>query len=262
MNSLISLIVVFIIINIVDSYCYHRNNKKPMIKLLLSNNNNNNDFIDAEIVDNKKSSTLSSSSSSSNEKSKGKGIISSLFNFGKKLLSNDESKLSPIEKKKKEQKQQMNKIIDDAFKGKGLVGGVMGGMLKGVGNIITESFSEMTNDQTIIQEAVIMKLSSSLLLSSKLGSDIQCGFPLQSSSNSINVNGKIQKSFSQVIQVQGRKGYGIVQFAGNIVNEKVEFTQLLFQDNNNMQIIDILKSGGSNNGSGSGSGTIIDTESY
>ena len=255
--SILTLILLIILINIVDSYHITSNKYKHVHRY-----NKDNDFIDAEIIDNKSSSSSSSSSSSLSKDSndKPKGIISSLFNFGKKLINgkdNDNNKLSVLEKKKREQKAQMNSAIDELTKGTGIVGGLFGSVLKGVGGMLTESLAEASKDQTMIQDAIVNKLSISIA-SSKLGSNIVCGFPLQSSSSTINVNGNVQKSFSQVIQVQGSRAVGTVQAVGSVdSNGTVKFNQLLFQDSSSA-ITDLLGSGGGS--SSGGRGTIIDTD--
>lgn len=249
------LLLLLLLCTIITSYHIHSNSfsfSNKCRNLRIERYNKDNDFIDAEIIDSTKSS-----SSSLSEKKPSKGIISSVFNFGKKLFSNDDSKLSAIDKKKKEQKEQMNSMIDEAFKGTGLVGGLFGSVIKGVGGMITDSITDASKDQNFIQDAIMNKLSSSSIASSKIGNDIRCGFPIQSSSSSFNINGNIQKSFSQVIQVQGSKGFGNVQCAGTIdSNGSIKFNQLLLQDNTSM-ITDLLKGG-----SGGGSGTIIDTDAY
>lgn len=255
MNILTLTLSLLLLINIIHSYYIpsHIYKYKHVHRY-----NNDNDFIDAEIIDNK-----SSSSPSSLSKDKpNKGIISSIFNFGKKLIGkdNDNSKLSVLDKKKREQKAQMNGMIDEMTKGTGLVGGIFGRVLKGVGGIITEQLAEASKDQTIIQDAIINKLSISLIASSKLGSNIASGFPLQSSSSTVNVNGNVQKSFSQVIQVQGSRGVGTVQAVGSVdSNGTIKFNQLLFQDSTSA-ITDLLGSDGGN--SSGGRGTIIDTDAY
>ena len=259
MNILTFMLSLLLLINIIHSYYIPSHIYKYKHVHRYSNDN---DFIDAEIIDNKSSSS-SSSSSLSKDKPK-KGIISSIFNFGKKLIGkdndNDNSKLSELEKKKREQKAQMNGMIDEMTKGTGLVGGIFGSVLKGVGGMITESLAEASKDQTIIQDAIINKLSISLIASSKLGSNIVIGFPMQSSSSSINVNGNVQKSFSQVIQVQGSRGVGTVQAVGSVdSNGTIKFNQLLFQDSTSA-ITDLLGSDGGN--SSGGRGTIIDTDAY
>jgi hypothetical protein len=258
MIKLLLLILLLALSSIVNSYHIHSssiNSNSRHIRLLRYNKDN--DFIDAEIIDN---TQKSSSSSLSSDKKPTKGIISSVFNFGKKLFTNnnDDSKLSVVEKKKKEQKEQMNSMIDEAFKGTGLVGGLFGSVIKGVGGMITDSIADASKDQDFIQEAIINKLSSSSIASSKIGNDIRCGFPLQSSSSSFNINGNVQKQFSQVIQVQGSRGVGTVQAAGTIdSNGSIKFNQLLLQDNTSM-ITDLLLKGSG----GAGSGTIIDTDAY
>ena len=261
MIKLLLLILLLALSSIVNSYHIHSSSINSITKhwhIRLLRYNKDNDFIDAEIIDNTQKSSSSSSSLSSDKKPT-KGIISSVFNFGKKLFTNnnDDSKLSVVEKKKKEQKEQMNSMIDEAFKGTGLVGGLFGSVIKGVGGMITDSIADASKDQDFIQEAIINKLSSSIA-SSKIGNDIRCGFPLQSSSSSFNINGNVQKQFSQVIQVQGSRGVGTVQAAGTIdSNGSIKFNQLLLQDNTSM-ITDLLLKGSG----GAGSGTIIDTDAY
>jgi hypothetical protein len=258
MNILTLILSLLLLINIIHSYYIPSHIYKYKYKHV-HRYNNDNDFIDAEIIDNKSSS---SSSSSLSKDKPNKGIISSIFNFGKKLIGkdNDNSKLSVLEKKKREQKAQMNGMIDEMTKGTGLVGGIFGSVLKGVGGMITEQLAEASKDQTIIQDAIINKLSISLIASNKLGSNIVSGLPLQSSSSTINVNGNVQKSFSQVIQVQGSRGVGTVQAVGSVdSNGTIKFNQLLFQDSTSA-ITDLLGSDGGN--SSGGRGTIIDTDAY
>jgi len=262
MNILTLILSLLLLINIIHSFLIPSHIYKYKHKHV-HRYSNDNDFIDAEIIDSKSSSSSSSSSSSLSKDKPNKGIISSIFNFGKKLITgkdNDNSKLSVLEKKKREQKEQMNGMIDEMTKGTGLVGGIFGSVLKGVGGMITESLAEASQDQTIIQDAIINKLSISSIASSKLGSNIVSGFPLQSSSSTMNVNGNVQKSFSQVLQVQGSRGVGTVQAVGSVdSNGTIKFKQLLFQDSSSA-ITDLLGSGGGN--SSGGRGTIIDTDAY
>jgi len=156
--------------------------------------------------------------------------------------------------KKAQQKREINSLIDKAFEGSGLMGGLVGNIVKGIGGIVAESLSETADDYGMVQVQIQNQLRNSPKASAALGEIIALGFPISSQSSSTNINGD--------------RGEGQVTAQGSIDGGQRIFWRSL-QLRTKDGPIDISRSdsggGGGMSGSGGttrGGGTVIDVEAF
>jgi len=170
--------------------------------------------------------------------------------------------------KKAQQKREINSLIDKAFEGSGLMGGLVGNIVKGIGGIVAESLSETADDYGMVQVQIQNQLRNSPKASAALGEIIALGFPISSQSSSTNINGQVTKNFFYIIPAAGDRGEGQVTAQGSIDGGQRIFWRSL-QLRTKDGPIDISRSdsggGGGMSGSGGttrGGGTVIDVEAF
>ena len=151
----------------------------------------------------------------------GNGLLSSISTGLMKMFGQDEES-----KRRKAQKAELNRGIDEMFKGTGLAGGIMAGIAKKVGGAVMDSLkdgmSAIAEVQSRVQQAVE--------LDGSLGSNVRIGMHIQQSSSTMNLNGIVTKNVSLVFPVEGSRGRGQVQCDASISgsdNSDVNFRSIV-----------------------------------
>jgi len=159
---------------------------------------------------------------------------------------------------KRERKREVNTMIDKMMTGTGVLGGVVGGLMKGVGGMVLDAMADSANDVDLVRKKVETSLDMDSSASSILGDDVKCGSPYSSSFSSSNINGFISKSISLAMPVSGSRGDGQVEVQASLDGSgSVSFNRLIFQSSNG-KIINVVGGGGGRGGGGGGK--IIDVE--
>lgn len=214
-------------------------------------------FIDVEIIDNTK-------------KGKGRTIDvpkenndeSGIFGFVKKtaqsaatgltkLLGRDEETL-----RRKERTKVMNAEIDRAFKGHGILGGIMGKAAKMVGGMVVNSIADSVRDMEQVRSRVEDMVMQDSECRAALGSSLQVYPPMSTSSSMMRVNGRVQKVITMMMPVQGSAGAGHIQVTASASNSD---TLLIDEAIVRLSTGRSITVGSSSKGVGGvGKGTIID----
>ena len=210
-----------------------------------------NDFIDAEIVSEpKKEKPKFLPAKDSKKEKEGGGLLKTVFSGLAKVFGQDKKSIE-----RRERRRQAETAIDKVFEGTGLVGGLLGSMVKGMGGLMAEMMEESANDLGNIQTKIVSSLSSDSACSSFLGEDIECSAPFQSSSSSSSINGVVNKSYAYVMQVQGTRNSGTVRVQANIGSDgAMRILELVFQGSDG-RMINVRRNPGS-----SASGGYIDVD--
>ena len=206
-----------------------------------------NDFIDAEIVGEPKKDKpkFLPAKDPKKEKESGGGLLKTVFNGLAKVFGQDKKSIE-----RRERRRQAETAIDKVFEGTGLVGGLLGTVMKGMGGLMAEMMEESANDLSSIQSKIVSSLSDDSACSSYLGEDIECSAPFQSSSSSSSINGVVNKSYAYVMQVQGRRNSGNVRVQASVASDGVtRITELVFQGSDGC-VVNVRRIPGSSAASG------------
>ena len=150
----------------------------------------------------------------------------------------------------------MNGMIDKAFQGTGLLGGVVGTIAKQVGSLVVDNLAQSANDFEKVQELIQNRIELNDRALNVLGETCSLGFPLTSSMSTTNINGEVTKNFYYILPVAGDRGSGQVTAQGTMDTEgRVIFRTLVLRTLNGS----INLAGGTGDGRGS-SGKVIDVE--
>lgn len=108
------------------------------------------------------------------------------------------------------QQRKVGAEIDEAFKGGGLVGSMMGALAKGVVGMAGKAFAETRQDMDATLRAVERALAD------RFGADVACDPPMQQAYSSSSINGRVTKQIQLVCRARGSKGGGVVRAAVSV----------------------------------------------
>jgi len=133
--------------------------------------------------------------------------------------------ISPLEK----QKEDLNKEIDQVLKGTGLLGGLMGSIVKGTFGMITGMMASSAADiDRVLQEA-------EKRLEFQLGPGVKCDAPFQRSYSSSNINGQVSKRVRLACQATAASGITAIAHIDASIDSSgnVDILDLWLDNNNN-----------------------------
>lgn len=180
------------------------------------------------------------------KESSGGSLFSSIGNNISRFLGIDDDS-----KRKRERKNELNRSIDQMFKGSGFAGGLMGSLFKGVAGMAMEAMQESMETIGVVQD----QAKISVELNGALGVGVAVGMPFQQSSSSMNVNGVTVRKTFMAMPVSGSRGTGQLECDATVTGEKnaeVTFNSLtlLTQDGQRINLKSV--------GRGPGGGQVID----
>lgn len=154
------------------------------------------------------------------ESKKSSSTSNGLFGGIAKLFGQDEQS-----KEKRRRQEAVNTAVDKVFQdlnfeNAGLVGGLVGGLFKsvakGVGGMVAEMAAESAGDLQAVQRGVEALLDDDPRTSNLLGEPVACGQPSSTSSSSMSINGRSQRSVMLVMPVFGSKTDALVEVAATL----------------------------------------------
>ena len=164
---------------------------------------------------------------------KGEGVLKTAFNRLAKAFGMDRQSIE-----RRQRRREAEAAIDRVFEGTGLMGGLLGGIIKRLGRLVARWMEESAADLSIIQDRVVSSLTADSACSSYLGEDIACGASFQSSSSSSSINGVVNKYYACVMQVKGSRGSGRVRVrASTGSNGFIRIKEIMFESSDGRLIM-------------------------
>lgn len=219
MRLLLALVLLKAFLSVVSSFRRFHSVK------LLSLFDTNNDFIDAEI--------LSEPSIVRKSTDKEPSGVQNFFASAMQTVTGGIERIKQIKEtrdKKDKYKKEMNSMIDKAFAGTGLLGGIAGTVVKQIGSLVSDSLQKTADDFSVVQSYIASKLEGNDTVQIAVGNVQSLGMPMTASTSSSNINGKITKQFYYVFRIQGDRGAGMLTTQGSLdERDNVAITQMILQ---------------------------------
>ena len=146
----------------------------------------------------------------------GGGILQTVYDGLARFFGQDRRSIE-----RRERRRQIDIAVNRIFEGTGLVGALIGGIVKRVGYMVTSMMEESANDLRRIQSKTISYLRADSACYSYLGENIQCSSPSQVSSSSSNINGITYRSYLVIMQVYGSRDSGRVRVKAQVDSDGI-----------------------------------------
>ena len=154
-----------------------------------------------------------------------RGLVQTVMDGLARLFGRDKRSIE-----QRERRRQIDTAVNRVFEGSGLLGTLMGVVVKRVGYMVTSMMEENANDLGNIQSKIVSSLGSDSACSSFLGDDIQCSAPTQLASSSSSINGVKSRTYLCVMEVNGTHNSGRVRVKAKIGSDGIlRISELTFQ---------------------------------
>jgi hypothetical protein len=195
-------------------------------------NSKDKDYIDVEVIDNtKKKKNERTAEDVGSDSSSAPGFLGLAQRTAQtavrgltKLFGRDEETL-----RRKERTAKLDSEIDRAFQNSGVLGGLMGKVMKTVGGMVINNIADAARDIEEVRMQVEELIENDPACKASLGSGIQVYPPMSTSSSSMSVNGRVQKTIILLMPVQGSAGSGQVQVASSGGKDAISIDEVVLQ---------------------------------
>lgn len=219
------------------------------------------DFIDIDASTGAPIEYKGRSSTTSDGKNTG-GLLGAVFGglaraFGG-VAKNDQEKALALQRR--QQKQEIDRGIDQILKGTGLAGGLIGGVVKGIAGMVSDAVADSQQDMQTVNALVEQAIEQDDECSRLLGSGLRLSAPYSSSSSSTSVNGVSSKTVQLMMNAQGSRDTAAVQVQATSSGGKLQLSGLVLQMQSSGKIVRVVSSGRGGGGGGGGGprGKVVD----
>lgn len=153
-----------------------------------------------------------------------KGFLESIADKALKFIGMDEES-----RERRENKRKVNREIDNALRGTGLVGGLIGSLMKSVTGTMMDQISQQNKDTEKLRDHAMRIAMRDNDVVQMLGNNIECGGPFSQGTHMVQVNNRMRKKMHVGFVLEGSRSEGELDVEAVVIDDEMKIKSVMFR---------------------------------